>query len=397
MAMVARRCMKLLGMILPLLLIKPDVEQFATLRSAAPKVARRGIVESLDPIVTVLGYSVKDTAIALVKAYKDLQSIKKVHTLVDIANAQRHAERLALRIFVGINISQEGKNILLPNTTLPLLLVSNTTFQHLVRDVLADQTLTGVSAIHAEPGVGKSVAGALAILQWSQANPKHITVLVGGSINYLKDFFRVKDEADAPAVAASLFPILCGKGIRLQIILDNIFDKELDSTDARLLMGLARASHTYGHVIVVSQSQQVATDVANLNGARTRMAPQQRDILEYRWDEPMARQLILCLNATARVPNQMESNSRMTRLWERILRFFGRNPVFAGNNWNQNETKSALEAAQKELVEEDVRKILEATKFPDKAGGWKPTDIQEFLLSGKRPTLPVQVVGGGRA
>ena len=388
--------MKLLGMILPLLLIKPDVEQFATLRSAAPKVARSGVFESLDPIATVLGYSVKDIAVALVKAYEDLQSIKKVDTLVDIANAQRHAEQLAIRIFDGIKITQEGKNILLPNITLPLLPVSNTPFQHLVCDVLADQTLTGVSAIHAEPGVGKSVAGALAILQWSQANPKHITVLVRGSLKYLRDFFRVEDEADASIVAGHLFPILCGKGIRLQIIFDNVFDKEL-GIRGELLMGLARASHTYGHVIVVSQSRQVATDVANLNGARTRMAPQQRDILEYRWDEPMTRQLILCLNATARVPNQMESNSRTTRLWERILRFFGRNPVFAGNSWNQNETKSALEAAQKELVEEDVRKILEATKFPDKAGGWKPTDIQEFLLSGKRPTLPVQVVGAGRA
>ena len=90
--------MKLLGMILPLLLIKPDVEQFATLRSAAPKVARSGVFESLDPIATaVLGYSVKDTAVALVKAYEDLQSIKKVDTLVDIANAQRHAEQLAIQ------------------------------------------------------------------------------------------------------------------------------------------------------------------------------------------------------------------------------------------------------------------------------------------------------------
>ena len=391
--------MKLFGLILPLLFIKSDVGLFAVLRGGVQKHPNKttrfavdaATLEYIANWVTVLGVTMKDSCLAA------MEKIKKQRPLADIQNVQKHSSELAMRIIDLAEKSQQAHAIFLPNSSLPMFPVNDTPFQHLINDVIADQTLTGVSAIHAEPGVGKSVAGALAILQWSQANPKHITVLVGGSLQNLQHFFRIEHERFMPPVAASLFPILCGKGIRLQIILDNIFDKEVGSADAQLLMGLARASHRYGHVIVVSQSQQVATDVANLNGARTRMAPQQRDILEYRWDEPMARQLILCLNATARVPHQMESNSRMTTLWERILRFFGRNPVFAGNSWNQNETKSALEAAQKELVEEDIRKILEATKFPDKAGGWKPTNIQEFLLSGKLPTLPVPVVAAGRA
>ena len=45
---------------------------------------------------------------------------------------------------------------------------------------------------------------------------------------------------DLTCATGHLFPILCGKGIRLQIIFDNVFDKEL-GIRGELLIGLARA------------------------------------------------------------------------------------------------------------------------------------------------------------
>lgn len=88
--------------------------------------------------------------------------------------------------------------------------------------------------------MGKSVAVALAVLGWAKGNPKSITVLVRGRLNLLNDFFRVSDQAYIPAVAASLFPMLSDEGVRLQLVLDDIFDKA-NSEDWQLLIMLANA------------------------------------------------------------------------------------------------------------------------------------------------------------
>lgn len=47
----------------------------------------------------------------------------------------------------------------------------------------------------------------------------------------------------------------------MQFVLDNVFDNELGA-DGRMLMSLARAAHTFGQVIVISQSEAVAKEVA---------------------------------------------------------------------------------------------------------------------------------------
>ena len=194
---------------------------------------------------------------------------------MDIKEAQAHAECLAQTLVESACTSEKARNIFLPNISLPLIPVNGTEFQHLVSNVLSDVTLTGVSSIHAEPGTGKSVAVVLAMLTWAKHNPKCITVLVRGSLDNLKDFFNVNEMRFLPAVAENLFQILSDAGVRLQLVLDNIFDNELGE-DGKMLMSLARAAFKYGQVVVVTQSREVAEAVGSLNVARTRVSPQQK-------------------------------------------------------------------------------------------------------------------------
>eukprot|EP00439_Symbiodinium_sp_Y106_P078881 s2454_g17.t1 len=113
-------------------------------------------------------------------------------------------------------------------------------------------------------------------------NPKSITVLIRGSLARLEDFFNVKDISLVQLVAEILFPILSDAGVGFQLVLDNMFDKEVGER-GEMLMDLARATHTFGQVIVVTQSEAVAKEVADLNGERTRLAPQQNvSATEYR-------------------------------------------------------------------------------------------------------------------
>ncbi|CAK9072966.1 Uncharacterized protein SCF082_LOCUS35813 [Durusdinium trenchii] len=229
----------------------------------------------LDPIVSVAGISLKDIGKQVLDANNNFRPIEKLKLLKNVNDAHHHARLLADKLMDRAKMSQEARNIFVPNISIPLIPVNATEFQHLVTSVLSDATSTGVSAIHAEPGTGKSVAVALAMLTWANHNPKCITVLIRGSLKLLKDFFRVSDEAYVPAVAENLFPILSDAGVRLQVVLDNIFDKELGER-GEMLMSLARAAFEHGQVVVVTQSREVAEEVGLLNGARTRVSPQQK-------------------------------------------------------------------------------------------------------------------------
>lgn len=146
------------------------------------------VVQYLEPFVTVIG--VKDVWQGTLDANNNLGLISKQTALVDIKEAQAHAECLAQTLVKSACTSEKARNIFLPNISLPLIPVNGTEFQHLVTSVLSDATWTGVSAIHAEPGTGKSVAVALAMLTWAKHNPKCITVLVGQSLDNLKDFLK---------------------------------------------------------------------------------------------------------------------------------------------------------------------------------------------------------------
>ncbi|CAL1172918.1 unnamed protein product, partial [Cladocopium goreaui] len=283
----AKRGSKLLALALSILVARsfvalvetPRVTQ--TNRHKSPSITTRtaldpaNMAQYLEPFVTVIGITLKDVWQGALDANNNLRLISKQTALVDIKEAQAHAECLAQTLVESACTSEKALNIFLPNISLPLIPVNGTEFQHLVSNVLSDVTLTGVSSIHAEPGTGKSVAVVLAMLTWAKHNPKCITVLVRGSLDNLKDFFNVNEMRFLPAVAENLFQILSDAGVRLQLVLDNIFDNELGE-DGKMLMSLARAAFKYGQVVVVTQSREVAEAVGSLNVARTRVSPQQK-------------------------------------------------------------------------------------------------------------------------
>ena len=395
----AKRGSKLLALALSILVARsfvalvetPRVTQ--TNRHKSPSITTRtaldpaNMAQYLEPFITVIGITLKDVWQGALDANNNLRLISKQTALVDIKEAQAHAECLAQTLVESACTSEKARNIFLPSISLPLIPVNGTEFQHLVSNVLSDVTLTGVSSIHAEPGTGKSVAVALAMLTWAKHNPKCITVLVRESLDNLKDFFNVNEMRFLPVVAENLFPILSDAGVRLQLVLDNIFDKELGE-GGEMLIGLARAAFKYGQVVVVTQLREVAEAVGSLNGARTRVSPQQKcNVSEYRWNEMQASRLLLNLNATAKLKDWRKP--RKTRWWHKMLHTFTRT-----TKESEDTVQRALNETLKEFKQDGawVQENLEGARMPE--GGWKPVDIEQFLLSGIKPVLVPTVAGG---
>ena len=329
----------------------------------------------LEPIVTVVGISLKDLANQFFDARRIARSLNELNPLVDVNDAYEHAGVLANKLLEGPERSHKGQNVIVTNSSLPLIPVNGTEFQHLVSNVLSDVTSTGVSSIYAEPGVGKSVAVVLAMLGWAEGNPNSITVLVQENLKLLNDFFRVSDEAYIPAVAANLFRILSDRGVRLQLVLDNVFDEQLGE-DGKMLMSLARAAFEHGQVVVVTQSREIAENVGSLNGARTRVSSQQKcNVSQYRWNEMQASRLLLNLNATAKLNKMLLTFTSTTKEPEDRV---------------QRALNESLEAFSQDGAW--VQENLEGARMPD--GGWKPVDIKQFLISGIKPVLVPPVAGG---
>ena len=276
----------------------------------------------LDPIASAVGISLRDIGKQVLDASNNFRLIEKVKRLENVNDAHQHAILLAKKLMDRAKTSQETINIFLP-ISLPLIPVNGTEFQHLVTSVLSDATSTGVSSIHAEPGTGKSVAVVLAMLTWAKHNPKCITVLVRGSLDNLKDFFNVNEMRFLPAVAENLFPILSDAGVRLQLVLDNIFDNQLGE-DGEMLLSLARAAFEYGQVVVWSSRSRVKSLRKLVRSmGHEHVSPQQKcNVSEYRWNEMQASRLLLNLNATAKLKDWRKS--RKTRWWHKMLHTFTR-------------------------------------------------------------------------
>eukprot|EP00435_Cladocopium_sp_Y103_P003739 s1949_g1.t1 len=86
-----------------------------------------------------------------------------------------HIEKLAK--FVD-SAQQEGNSIILQGQVVPEQPVEGTGFQQLMITVLNDNRTGGLSAVHAEAGVGKSVATAMALRNYTQTSA--VTVLLQG-------------------------------------------------------------------------------------------------------------------------------------------------------------------------------------------------------------------------
>ena len=302
-------------------------------------------------------------------------------SLADLDKAEAHAQHLAKTLLKSIKQAKQAKkglNIFLPNVNLPLIPVNGTAFQRLVSNVLSDETLTGVTSIYAEPGVDKSVSVALAMLEWAKENPRSITVKITGDLIYLLNFFRVEDLGLVQPVSDHLWQILYDSGVRLQVILDNVFDDGLGQ-ERRLLFSLARAAHMRGgQVIIVMQNEAAAKEVADLNGSRTRLAPQQSvDVTKYRWNQMQASQLLLCWKAIEKV--KASGGKTWWQSWWRIILHILRRTT------EVDQIEKALHEAAAEFREDDISKILDSSSFAD--GGWTPVGVGEFLVSGSKPVM----------
>ena len=112
-----------------------------------------------------------------------------------------------------------------------------------------------------------------------------------------------------------------------------------------------------------------------------------KNVSEYRWNEAQACQLLLTMNATAKLSNLIKP--RKTGWWHAILR------VVKGERTQlEYETDKVVNESQAEFTEDEtlVKKTLEGASMPD--DGWKAADIKEFLISGKKPVSAVSALTG---
>lgn len=228
-------------------------------------------------------------------------SLQKIQRMETGQSVQSHAHKLTMRILWGDSIWQivgpilrrraPLKNILLPFND-PRLhdALSGTEFEKMMVEVLSSNS-RGTSALFAEPAVGKSTACGLA-MQKSEASQSRFTVLLRGEFKEtVTSFFRTPSLAEARKVAQFFFHELKAKGIRLQLIIDNAFNLDLEDREFDLTE-LSRCAYDYGHhLIVICQSRQVADEIDALNGPRTRIAAAQKSrcAQDFRWSEELAK------------------------------------------------------------------------------------------------------------
>ena len=200
----------------------------------------------------------------------------------------------------------------------------------------------------AEPGIGKSVAAVLAVLK-TEVNQSHMTVLMRGVFSHnLREFFRTTDAAVALKVARLFFSRMAQHGIRLTFIIDNAFDNGIDNSKSAV-MELTRFAFDCGHhLVIIAQTEEAADEIGDLNGPRTRLAPQQtgKRAEDFRWGEDLASQYL-------------------------------------------NKTVLAESKKRNSTVAEIRREWLNATRVRDRFGGWNPTImslyVRGYLQFGEEP------------
>ena len=277
-----------------------------------------------------------------------LQQVKLMAPHKDQKEHRRHAKKLLNCVLYGNWWNRlTAKRVPLKNVILPFddffqvaEAIKGTEFEKLMCEVLKDRNTCGTSVVYAEPGVGKSVAAVLAVLQ-ANTSETCMTVMLQGEFSYtLQCFFRSQRALEAPLVADEFFCLLHDHGIRLQIVIDNAFDA--CGMRFQTLMDLGRRAFNLGHhLIVITQSRDRAEEVSGLNGARTRLAmQQQQDERVYRWSREQAR-------------NYLQTKEEVVSLKEPQKR------------------------------EQFIDKVLNNTQIPDDFGLWIPVHIINFLRSGR--------------
>ena len=115
-----------------------------------------------------------------------------------------------------------------------------------------------------------------------------------------------------------------------------------------MLIDLARAAFAHGHhIVAITQSKKSAEEIADLNGERTRLAPQQQqDDRTYRWSRRQAQKYLETMEEEMVSPNEPKER------------------------------------------EEFIGKVLNNTLIPDDVGLWRPVAINEYMKTGHKPKAP---------
>ena len=262
----------------------------------------------------------------------------KNSTFLDVrGNTTEQAYHL-LKRFTTVRSEGEGCIVsALMLNDIPNQTVSGTEFEKLMVQVLASNGI-GLTTVYAEPGVGKSIGTLLALPAGNLS--KTMTLLLSGPFRRkLLEFTSAVDMDLAVDVMCQLFVILDANDIHLNLVLDNSFESAYDGD--RLITLAKTAFTTDHHIIVITQTEKMATDIGNLNGIRTRVCDEQQAVAKYRWHEEQAQEFLNLLAEQGQVFDQ---------------------------------GRFAL--------------ALKNSEYPDADGGWIPTHIFAYLKTGSKFKLP---------
>ena len=201
------------------------------------------------------------------------------------AEVLKHVEKLCKEIAHEVDnnktisvlgISQQRQ------VTLCTRVVDGTPFQKLMTRVLAVNR-SGRTAVHAEPGVGKSIAS-LRALPAGRVSKNYAVLLDGGFRAEMMRFFRVASFALVVGVARLVFPALTQAGVCMNMIFDNGVEEDEDFQKSRTeWISLLKAAYESGHhLIVATQSEALAMKIGSLNGERSRVSAEQEAPVKYR-------------------------------------------------------------------------------------------------------------------
>ena len=246
---------------------------------------------------------------------------------------------------------KSNNNVMIPRVKLPEKQIRGTYIEQLMVAVLCDNVTGGLVAVHAESGSGKSVATMLAALEAGRSRPSDYYVVLQNNLNQrLCGFFRVSEASLMADIVDDFFFALRKEKIQLRLVFDNVLDSgATDDMNKDQLKALARAAGDWEHqVLFTMQEQEAAQSVADLNGATTRLAPQQ-------------------------------------------------DKAFGAYRWTQNEAEKLFQSLMSDSMPINIKKALAETKVPDEIGGWRPRDIKFFMTYGLKPVAPRRRMQAGWA
>ena len=265
----------------------------------------------------------------------------------------KHVEKLCKEIALAVDNNKTISVLGISSqrqANLGTRVVDDTPFQKLMTKVLAVNR-SGCTAVHAEPGMGKSIAS-LRALPAGRVSKNYTVLLDGGFRAEMMRFFRVSSFELVVSVARMVFPALTQAGVSMNMIFDNGVEDDEDFHKSRTeWIFLLKAAYESGHhLIVVTQSEALAMKIGSLNGERSRVSAEQETPEKYRWAKEQAREYLGYLLEARNIP-----------------------PEAVG-----------------------VEKFLSSCSIPDVYGGWKPIAMSNYLDFNETPEVLRALAQAGR-